>query len=517
MKTANPPAKGISGFLAKLGIGRRAWETSNVKPVQQITPVDTYLYGAGQTSVATLLGNERKPARCRQEIYEKWSAMESDPIISSAVQLLVTAALGGHETNGELVFVEARSFAKEDKRYDPIIQSVEGLQPLFNKVATQMAFIGAIYGDAYARIFTDPQYGVTDIFWDELFRPQLVQPYERAGRTVGFVLSTGERNFERMSIKQLARLRMPRTQWVPQFGPIERALKYEVTEDDPDKLPILPSLVGGSLIYPAEDAYDNLWASLTGLVGQRWIDSIDEQIITVNVDNMDKDKKEQILRSYESMLRRSKGYAEDAVKRGRPVLERIRHLIPVFGDKQVATFSPISGGQATRAGDLSIDDIMLHARLLSGALGVDLSMIGFGDQMSGGLGEGGFFRMSAQAAERARVIRVALVDFFNSIIDIHTLTRFGIVFRPDERPWEINFYGSISALEADKQRTQMDGMSAGVGLVQAMRELKDMGADKKMMKEFLQKTMRLDEDQADLYSNIVDMNPPQAEEDAGGF
>ena len=50
-----------------------------------------------------------------------------------------------------------------------------------------------------------------------------------------------------------------------------------------------------------------------------------------------------------------------------------------------------------------------------------------------------------------------------------------------------------------------------------MRELKDMGADKKMMKEFLQKTMRLDEDQADLYSNIVNMNPPQAEEDAGGF
>ena len=40
---------------------------------------------------------------------------------------------------------------------------------------------------------------------------------------------------------------------------------------------------------------------------------------------------------------------------------------------------------------MSIDDIMLHAKLLAGALGVDLSMLGFADTLAGGLGEGGFF------------------------------------------------------------------------------------------------------------------------------
>lgn len=82
------------------------------------------------------------------------------------------------------------------------------------------------------------------------------------------------------------------------------------------------------------------------------------------------------------------------------------------------------------------------------------------------------------------MIRVALAEFFNSVIDIHTMRRYGMVFEPSERPWVINFFGSISALEAEKQRTKADAMNAGALLVQAMQQLKEMGADKTIMEEF---------------------------------
>lgn len=211
--------------------------------------------------------------------------------------------------------------------------------------------------------------------------------------------------------------------------------------------------------------------------------------------------------SITKMLKRSKEVAEEAVKGGRPIMERIRHVIPVFGEKQLTTVQPANGGQPGRAGSISIEDVMLHARLLAGAIGVDLSMIGFADQMSGGLGEGGFFRTSAQAAERARVIRVALAECFNQIIDIHTLRRYGVVFAPSERPWNINFYGSISALEAEKQRTRSDGMGVGLMLAQAMQAMKEMGASKEVMIRFLVDIMMLDEEQATLYAQIVDAEP----------
>ena len=187
-------------------------------------------------------------------------------------------------------------------------------------------------------------------------------------------------------------------------------------------------------------------------------------------------------------------------------MEKIRHIIPVFGDKQLTAMSPANGGQSGRNGNISIEDVMLHARLLAGAIGVDLSMIGFADQMAGGLGEGGFFRSSAQVAERARSIRVALAEFFNEIADIHTLKKYGVVFPPSERPWAINFHGSISALEAELQRTRSESMGVGLMLLQGLQQLHEMaeqGATKEMITDFLTDIMALDEDQAETYTKSL--------------
>lgn len=505
-----------SGFFSRFS--PRRWFNENVVPAQQITQADTTLYGAGVTTVASLLGQGRRAARSRQLIYGKWMRMEADPIISSAISVLVTAALGGHETTGDIIFIEKKPIARENAELEKMVDEIAAdLGPIFNQIAYTMAFTGAIYGDAYARIYLDER-GVIGLLTDEMVRPQLVQPFERGGKTIGFAVSVGDRNFERLDITQMARMKMPRTQWIPQFGVVEKSLRLGITEDDLTKAPILPSMVGGSFLYRAEEPYDNLYFSLLGLVGQRWMDSIDEQMLMVNTANMTQDQRTKLLGSVIQMLTRSKELAEDAVKSGRPVLSRIRHLIPIFNEKQAPTLTPAGGG-AGRTSPITIDDVMLHARLLAGSLGVDLSMIGFADQMSGGLGEGGFFRVSAQAAERARVIRTSLEAFFDSVINIHTLKRYKRVFSYQEKPWDVNFYSTISALEAEKQRTRLDAVNSGALLAQTIQLVKDMGADKEFMETFLCKTMQLDEDQAKLYAKIVDQKPPQdaGEDPMGGM
>lgn len=194
-------------------------------------------------------------------------------------------------------------------------------------------------------------------------------------------------------------------------------------------------------------------------------------------------------------------------------MERVRHLIPVWGDKQLISLGGESGGRSSSA--VGIEDVLLHAKLLAGTLGVDLSMLGFADQLSGGLGEGGFFRTSAQAAERSRIIRVAAEDFFNHVIDVHTSKRYGFVFSAGERPWDVQFYGSISALEAERTRTRTESMNAGMLLAQAMQTMKDMGASEEIMRAFLNKTMMLDDEEATLYAGIVNAKPPVDE--GGGF
>lgn len=467
-------------------------------PAQKISQADTWQYG-NSTTIASMLSTQ-KNIRTRQQIYNKWGTMLNDPICSSAVKLLVTAALGGHETNGQLVFIERNPNSK-DKKTDDIVNEInQSVCDLINKIIYQVAFIGVGYGDAYARIYTNKD-GIVDVHVNELYHPSLIQPFEQGSRTIGYAIYLGEKYFERLDISQLARLQMPRTQWVPQYGIIEKSLKIAITENNIDNLPILPAFAGGSFLYPAEDAYDKLSMSLVGLMGQRWMDSINEQIITANFNAMSVDQAERFSQSIIAMLERSKAIAEKTVAEGRPHLSKIRHLIPIFNDKQVLSLSDGMGNG--RTGNISLDDILFYARLLAGALGVDLSMIGFADQLAGGLGEGGFFRTSAQIAENSRIIRTSLVDFINKIIDIHHLYKYGFVYNANNRPWQVNFYSTISALESERAKTKVDAMNSGLLLVQGMQGIKELGVDQDTMIMFLTKIMLLDEDEAKQLAKIV--------------
>lgn len=500
------------GFFAKL-FGK---SDEGQKEVDQAIQSD-FTLGYDGISVSTLLGSGKRQARSRAQIYEKWHYMMGDPIISTALRLHVTQALGGHETTGDTVFIEEQEStntkAGEKKKIVEELQKT--LAPIFNRIAHQVAFNGAGFGDSYGRAYIKDKVGITGIWIDEMIFPPLVQPYEKAGITVGYAVAIGQRLNERMTVKQLVRCKMPRMLYTPQMRSIDKSMRVALTNDNPEEAAILPALAGGSLLEAAEESFDNLTATLAGLVGQRILSSIDETMVGVNLTGTTKDQRSQIMKSITTMLTKSKERAEKAVKEGRPVTERIYHVMPTNAEKQLTTISQFNG--ASGATSITIDDVMVHARLLAGALGIDLSMLGFADQMSGGLGDGGFFRTSAQAAERSRIIRTALCDFFNYIVDLHTYARYGWVFPDGERPYRINFYGSISALEAEKQINNEKAANSLATLTQTLSQLQTLGMPKETNAMLLSKVGGLEEDLAEQLADGLDKAKPPGGDDTGGF
>lgn len=63
--------------------------------------------------------------------------MESDPIVSAAVKLLVTSALGGHETSGGIVFIEKKAdIIGKSRQLEQVVDQISArLLPIFNKIA----------------------------------------------------------------------------------------------------------------------------------------------------------------------------------------------------------------------------------------------------------------------------------------------------------------------------------------------------------------------------------------------
>lgn len=505
-------AEKSQGWFSKL----LGWATDTRREVESAITGD-YTMGYDGVTVSTLLGTGKRQARSRADIYLKYHYMMGDPIISTALRLHVTQALGGHETTGDVVFVEphdgANGKAGANKKIVEDLQRT--LAPIFNRIAHQAAFNGAGFGDSYARIYTRDKHGIVAVWADEMLFPPLVQPYEKAGETVGYAVSIGERMTEKMTIRQIARMKMPRMLYTSQLRALDKSIKTAIAKDDPEEAPILPALVGGSFLEAAEEPYDNLVAALAGLVGQRILSSIDETMIGVNLADTTAAQQSKIMESLKKMLTASKARAEKAVKEGRPVTERVYNIQPTFNDKQLVSVSQFNG--ASGASSITIDDVMLHARLLAGALGIDLAMLGFADQLSGGLGEGGFFRTSAQAAERSRIIRTALTDFFHRIVDLHTYAKYGWTFPEGERPYQINFFGSISALEAEKQANNERAANRTGLLIQTLDQIRNMGLPKETTTTILTKLAELDQELAEELAEGLDKAKPPGGDGGGGF
>lgn len=476
-----------------------------------------YGYGADYVGVDVLLGSGKRGSRSRVDIYRKFHFMMGDPIISSALRLHVTMALGGHETTGDTIFIERSSDVKEgDARAKIVDELSRVVAPILNKHAHTLCFNACGFGDSYARVYTKDKFGLVDIDSGEIVYPPLVQPFERANDTVGYVVSTGRRLNERLTIKQIARMKMPRMLYLPQTRALEKAIRQNIIEDDIDELVPLPALVGGSFLEAAEEPYDNLISSLRGLVSQRILSSIDETLVGVNLDGMTMEQRKLFMASLTKMLKTMKDRADKHVKDGEFSTQRNIHVLPTSGDKQLTQISSFNG--TDNGANVNIEDVMLHARLTSGALGIDLSMVGFADQLTGGLGEGGFNQTSAQAAERSGIIRTAFTEFVHTLIDLHMLAKYGWVFDDGDRPYKVNFYGSIAALENKEQASRERSMNATAMMVQTMQQLRDMGLPEDVVEMIFAQGMQLDAEYAkSLAKGLKNAKPPEQPGGGGGF
>lgn len=435
----------------------------------------------------------------RASIYKNFMLMERDPVINTALRMHAIAALGGHESKGDLIFIESTANATDDEK-KMVAELREDLLPIFNKIAFNLSYTAIAFGDAYVRTYYKKGEGLLRCVCDEQVHPSLIVPYEQAGETVGYVANYKSNNFAKMTTLQIARMKMPRVSWVPQVGVVSKTYRSNILEDDIDKLPLLPSMVGGSFLFAAEKPYKHFAVSLNCLVGQRLVDSIDEGFLTINVAGSTKEQQERLKKNIIKVLSDSKKIADDAMA-GKAYFGRTRHIVFTHGEKQITTQS--DGIQSKRAGNVTIDDILLHAKLLAGSLGIDLSMLGFADSLSGGLGEGGFFRASAQIAESSRLIRSALSDFFNDLIDKHYLFKYGKTLPKFNRPFTIDFYGSISAFESERQATRANAVNTAGMVVQIFSQLKELGLTENVMSNFMTKQLMLDEQEANSYSQAL--------------
>ena len=410
--------------------------------------------------------------------YAEFERMSADPTISNALEMHVTNALTPQTETGEIVSIE--STGDED---NPIAKDLAAtLKPLMNKTCHSAAYTAAKLGVAYNRVYVKDKMGVHSIRGSEDFytHPRFMKEYEKGGELIGYtnayqfdVLHQGGikliEPWKFVPVKipfwSVASLQEPiRTDWD----------RFDITADDPFAENIVEtSNYGKSFLESAYEPWLDLRDAIKSIRMSRSNASRREMFTKVKTGNLGPKMAGEYLNEVSKrMITAQKDFGKRMLQEGYLELV-INHLLPVWGEKGDVDIQNVEG----KPDIAHIEDIMFHVKRLGGALGVDPSLLGFGDTLSGGLGDGGFFRLSVLAANRSNLIRFAVKESLEETAMIHVASKQGKFFLPGERPWKFVFHAISSALEAET-RSNMESRVNFATLLVTLAQAMDPNADK---------------------------------------
>ena len=443
--------------------------------------------------------------RTRKEIYTKWEQMLRFSPVAEGIGIHVTSALGGDTHNGQQIFITPAERLRGEKgvsakqQLDKLQKRIKPMETLINKYITKICSDGISFGDAYARIYGKKSKGVTDMLSNEFTHPPLLQAFEQGSKTVAFFALNPKnwtKTITKLSSMQMVRLKMPRIVNVPQFDLVETGLIVQMLEgDEPDDLPILPAMVGGSFLFAIEKAYDDVMLSLTTMNSQQVADAVNQMFLSLNMAGMPEAQREAYKRGLEGMLQDHEKFVKNALEGGEGIWNTKYHVLPTWDEKQI--LNPVGDIKGQRNSPINIETFMINVRLLMGGFGLDPSLVGWADMLSGGLGDGAAtLTYSSQVMRRSMWIRQSATEFVNHIMHLDWGYAYNEQFDPLDYPWQVEFSSSQSAAVTEENSNKQTQMNTSLLKIQVINSLKESNLSEETMQYILEKDAGFNYDDA---------------------
>lgn len=407
----------------------------------------------------------------RQQCYDTLDFMALDSSIDSAIKMHLSHALSAKTDTGEIVFIESVSDTD-----DPVVNDLrDTFQRELNENLHKWAYQAALYGVCYVRPYIKEGEGVVKIRHDYYTHPSHVKEFHRAGDLVGFCCE------HQRSVEKQGQLRMMEP-WklVPFKIPMQFLnsttepvrLSTDIFDIDSDafeeEAPVETQDYGSSLILRAYGPWLDLHEALLAVNTARRNSAKKDRFVGVNVGKENPSKAAHYFNTIANQFKKS---ADDSTKRALSkgyVSTVDTKLFPITASGNGRLEIQTEEGQVDIAG---IADIDYHTSRFCAALGVDKSLLGYTQDMAGGLGEGGYFRTSVTAAIKANLIRSAVMAGIERLFDIHVAAKHGKVYPENEKPWLIKFNSLNTAIEkeeADARESRVNFALQVAGLMQTL-------------------------------------------------
>lgn len=419
----------------------------------------------GMTSAADSISLSAELPGERLQKYNILETMAKSPTISTALNIHIAHALAPSKKTGQ-AFILSPKDGSDAEAVSRCEELTADLGAMINDGLPSWAMIMAIFGVSYVRPYAEQGRGITGIESSYYTLPHFVQEFYRGSQLVGFsgdyILDT--HSLRRVITEPWNLVSMKNPYWTPQHKviPVSYGTKgYSLLSDQADKPLMETQNYGTSFLEYSYEPYLNLCASLAALKSTRNNAAKIDRLIALTTNTLDPVNAANYTRGVSQALKRHSDLVAQRSINANAIPTVLNHLIPVMGDgKNGITIDT----QSIPADISGIEDVMFHLRQLAASLGIDATMLGWADQMSGGLGEGGWQQTAIQAALRANWIRQAAQRTIYRLLDIHLAYKYGKVYTETNRPYDVQFNSMNTAIQEEENR-EMDARANFVAVI----------------------------------------------------
>jgi len=419
----------------------------------------------------------RELPQLRIQKYAVFERMGSDPVIHAALRMHCNTALAYDEDQGEIITIKTSGDAT-DKQAEEVVDDLK--QMMHRLQITDRLYSWGLdtlkFGLWPIRVYGERGKGITNITSNAMTHPSTLKIYERDGQIAGYVsryqTSKGD-DYELLPPWTFVTFRMQGHSTDAHAVPMENYLnQWDLGTAKPPEQLLESWNYGQSILEGSFLPWVDLQESILALNMARRNKSKRDRMIAYPVGGQSPSRAAALTQAIAQRLKQRKQFDEEKRLAGGYIPAQDDFLLPYDtngnGKIEFSTIEPNVDIQA-------IEDVMFHLKRICGALGLDPSLIGFGDMLSGGLGEGGWFRQSILAAATGEQLRRSISSGLNRLFEIHLAYKYSLVYPPQERPWTIQFHAASSAKEIENQQTRMLRMDLVDRLNQTIMAFKENG------------------------------------------